>query len=127
MLLPQQPDARGLAREAFFAPFVLVSHDTANDPVFNYANRAALDLFQVTWGEFTQLHSRESAEPESRHERARLLAEVKRKGYCEGYSGIRISKSGERFRIMDVTVWNLLDAEGCYRGQAAVYAKWEYL
>ncbi len=28
------------AQDLFFAPFALVSHDTASDPIFNYANQS---------------------------------------------------------------------------------------
>jgi len=126
-LLPQQLSGVGMAKAAFHAPFVLVSHDASDDPIFTYANKTALQLFEMNWDEFTQLRSRESAEPAKQQERARLLSEVANKGVCEGYSGIRISKNGRRFEIKDVTVWNLVDAAGCYRGQAALYAAWEYL
>ncbi|VAX09698.1 hypothetical protein MNBD_GAMMA26-1162 [hydrothermal vent metagenome] len=127
LLFPHAAGVLETAKVAFSAPFVLVSHNTLEDPVFNYANRAALKLFEMPWSEFTQLRSRESAEPANQQERARLLADVTNKGFCEGYSGIRISKTGKRFWIRDVTVWNLTDDSGCYQGQAAVYANWEYL
>ena len=84
------------ARAVFFAPFVVVSHDTSDDPVFNYANQAALDLFEMTWEEFTALPSRKSAETPDRAERARLLEEVTTKGFIEDYAGVRTSKSGRR-------------------------------
>ena len=115
------------ARAVYVAPFVVVSHDTAADPVFNYANKAALDLFGMTWDEFTSLPSRQSAETPDRAERARLLAEVTSKGFIGNYAGVRISKSGRRFRIVNATVWNLADADGTPRGQAAMFAKWEPL
>ena len=126
-LLPPQQSGLEMAKAAFDAPFALVSHDASDDPIFTYANQAALKLFEMGWDEFTQLRSRESAEPINQQERARLLAGVSNKGFCKGYSGVRISKMGRRFKIKDVTVWNLVDASGCYKGQAAVYADWEYL
>ena len=51
------------AAALFDAAFALVSHNTAADPIFNYANRQALTLFEMSWEEFTQLPSRLSAEP----------------------------------------------------------------
>ena len=118
---------RQAARAVFFAPFAVVSHDSAADPVFNYANKTALDLFGMTWEEFTSLPSRRSAEIPERAERARLLAEVRSKGFIGNYTGVRISKSGRRFRIANATVWNLADEDGTPRGQAAMFAKWEPL
>lgn len=115
------------AKELYHAPFILVSHDTAPDPVFTYGNQAALNLFEMTWQEFTALPSRQSAELPNQAERSRLLEAVSTQGYIEDYAGIRISKGGKRFRIEQVTVWNLVDQAGQYAGQAAVYSHWTYL
>lgn len=118
-------EGQTVAEALFHAPFVLVSHGTEDSPIFNYANQTALDLFAMTWEEFTQLPSLYSAEPMTREERAKLLAEVEAKGFIDNYHGIRIAKNGQRFMIKDVTVWNLVDEEGQYQGQAAHYTQWE--
>ena len=115
------------AREVFHAPCVIVSHDTASDPIFNYANKMALRLFDMTWDEIITLPSRKSAEMPDREERARLLAEVTTHGFIDNYSGVRISKSGQRFLIEQATVWNLVDEDGVYRGQAATFSHWKFL
>ena len=106
---------------------VVVSHGVGPDPIFNYGNQAALDLFEMSWLEFTCLPSRQSAEPPNQAERAELLAQVTRQGYIRHYSGVRIAKGGRRFRIQDVTVWNLVDGQGADYGQAAIYSTWEFL
>ncbi len=116
-----------IAEHIFNAPFALVSHDTQDDPVFNYGNRTALELFELDWDEFTKLHSRKSAEPVDREERARLFKRVTENGYIDDYRGIRISSSGRRFEIRDATVWNVVDEEGIYKGQAAFFDKWKFL
>jgi MEKHLA domain len=116
-----------LAKALFYAPFVIVSHDTAADPVFNYANLKALELFGFSWQEFTQLPSRLSAEPIHQIEREKLLAEVNRKGYIADYKGIRLTKTGRRFLIKNAVVWNLSDSGGCYAGQAARFEQWQFL
>jgi len=115
------------ARALYEAPFVTASHGTEADPVFNYANRAALTLFETTWANFTSMPSRLSAEPVAREERAQLLARVNQHGFIDDYSGIRISTSGRRFRIRRATVWNVVDARGAPGGQAVVFRDWEYL
>ena len=48
-----------------------------------------------------------------------FLRQVAERGYVDDYEGIRISKSGKRFPIADVTVWQLIDVDGTIRGQAA--------
>ena len=115
------------ARALYEAPFVVVSHDTAPDPVFNYANLAAQHLFEMDWNAFVRTPSRLSAGPVHRDERARLLEEVARNGYIDNYEGIRVSKSGRQFRIERAVVWNLTDALGRYAGQAAVFSDWQDL
>jgi len=126
IVAPELDDAEAAAF-VLEAPFAVVSHGTEPDPIFNYANRTALKLFEMDWDEFTAMPSRLSTEPVSREERARLLAEVSRNGFIDSYAGIRISKSGRRFLIENAIVWNLLDDQGICRGQAAMFSDWEYL
>ncbi len=81
----------------------------------------------MSWDELTRTPSRLTAEAPNREERARLLAAVTAHGFIDDYSGIRISKTGRRFRIAQATVWNLLDEHGIYAGQAAMFSRWEFL
>ena len=126
-LMPGVSDPAERARKVFAAPFALVSHGTEADPVLNYGNGAALALWEMSWEELTRTPSRLTTEAPNREERARLLAEVARRGFIDDYSGIRISKTGRRFRISRATVWNLLLADGRPGGQAAMFDRWEYL
>ncbi len=126
-LLPGLFNPPGLAKNVFEAPFVLVSHGTEADPVLNYGNAAALALWEMPWAELTRTPSRLTAEAPNRAERARLLATVTQHGYIDDYSGIRISKTGRRFRITQATVWNLLSETSQTCGQAAMFARWEWL
>ncbi|MFJ4466521.1 MEKHLA domain-containing protein [Streptomyces sp. NPDC089424] len=106
------------------APFGLLAHDTAADPVFVYANRTALRCFAYDWDAFVGLPSRLSAEPAAQEDREALLHQVAVHHYVTGYQGVRISRSGRRFRIRDVTMWDLVDADGTLRGQAALFRSW---
>lgn len=115
------------ARALFEAPFAVVSHGIEEDPVFNYANLKALELFGMKWSEFVLTPSRYSAEPVNREERKRLLDQVNRRGFIDNYRGVRISKQGRRFLIKNAVVWNLLDEQNHYRGQAACFGEWEFL
>ena len=105
----------------FEAPFMLLSHGTEENPILNYGNLRAQALWEMDWETFTNTPSRDTAEPMLQDQRERFLKEVQAKGFVENYHGVRISKTGKRFEIMDVTVWNLLDPEGVIRGQAAVF------
>ena len=109
------------------APFALLSHNTAADPIFTYGNQTALQLFAMDWVTLTQLPSRYSAEPLVREEREYLLQTVTQQGYIADYSGVRIAKNGQRFLIKQAIVWNLRHTDGSYAGQAAYFDHWEYL
>ena len=126
-LLPGLFNPAGLAKNIFHAPFVLVSHGTEADPILNYGNQAALNLWEMSWAELTRTPSRLTAEAPNREERARLLADVTARGFIDDYSGVRISKTGRRFRIAQATVWNLLSETGQPGGQAAMFSRWEFL
>ncbi len=113
------------AEALFHAPFVVLSHDTAPDPILTYGNQAALKLFALTWDALTHMPSRYTAEAPNRAERARLLGEVATRGFIDDYSGVRIARTGQRFLIERATVWNLTDEEGQPCGQAAMFQEWQ--
>ena len=115
------------ARTLFLAEFVVVSHGTQPDPILNYGNRAALDLWEMDVETLLRTPSRLTAEPVHRDERAQLLERTTRDGYVDDYQGIRISATGKRFRIHKAIVWNLIAADGSRAGQAATFADWEWL
>lgn len=123
-LIDAASDSAKALQQLFDAPFAVASHDAQPDPIFNYANNQALQLFGMTWQEITQLPSRYSAEEMDRVERARLLERVTKYGFVDDYSGMRIAKGGTRFTIHNATVWNLLDENGEYCGQAVLIRDW---
>ncbi len=108
----------------YHAPFVVVSHGTESDPVFNYANLTAQQLWHIDWGTFTAMPSRLSAEPERAEDRQRLLDEAATHGFISNYTGIRISSKGQRFKIEQVLLWNLKNNNGGKIGQAALFRNW---
>ena len=116
--------SEALAAYLYDAPFVLLSHTDAADPIFCYANRRAQELFGYEWSEFTRMPSRLSAEPLSLEDRERLLAQARSKGYIDQYKGVRIAKNGSRFRIENVILWNVADDQGNFVGQAAIFSHW---
>jgi PAS domain-containing protein len=106
------------------APFAVLAHDTAPDPVFVYANRTAQACFEYGRDEFITLPSRLSAEAPNREARQLLLDAVARDGFISDYRGMRIAKSGRRFWIEGGTVWQMIDKAGVRRGQAALFTSW---
>lgn len=117
----------GEAEALYRAPGIVLSHNTATDPLFTYANLAAQRLFEMPWQEIVGLPSRYSAEAPVRDERERLLARVAEHGFIDDYQGVRIARSGRRFLIRRATVWNLTDTCGSKIGQAATFSEWQPL
>ena len=115
------------SKTLFESPFVVMSHGTETDPVFKYGNKKTLDLMEISWDEFIKMHSKYTAEPVLQEERQKLLDEVTRNGFIRNYNGIRISKTGKRFKVSNAIVWNVLDEHENYCGQAATFNQWEYL
>lgn len=126
-LLPRPADAEEAAERLFEAPFVVVSHGLGRDPVLNYGNRKALELWEMTWDSFIQTPSRLTAEILSRPERSAMLKKVSEQGFSRDYRGVRVSSSGRRFRIEQAVIWNIVDEEDRLFGQAAAFHRWTYL
>lgn len=115
------------AERLFTNPFVVASHGLQDDPILNYGNQTALDLWEMDWDQFTQTPSRLTAEPINREERARMLEQAQTQGFISDYQGVRISRSGKRFLVERATVWNLHKTDGTPLGQAATFSDWTFL
>ncbi|HEX4144976.1 MAG TPA: MEKHLA domain-containing protein [Pirellulales bacterium] len=126
-LIDRSGDPAAQSERLFEAPFVVLCHGQQADPIFNYANRQALDLWEMDLATILATPSRLTAEPVHREERARLLERTARQGFVDDYQGIRISASGRRFRILRAIVWNVLDVTGRKVGQAATFSRWHDL
>lgn len=111
----------------YHAPFPVLSHNTADDPIFTYGNLAAQRLWEVSWDQITQMPSRLSAELDERATRAAMLASITENGFIDNYHGIRISSSGRRFAIKNAVIWTLTDDQGHKCGQAATFNEIEFL
>lgn len=118
------PPGADVAETLWTSPAVVLAHGIEADPVFFYANRTALDLFELTAQEAIALPSRYSAESVERAERDRLFERVRADGYIDDYAGVRVSRTGKRFHIARATVWTLFDAAGAKHGEAATFAAW---
>ncbi len=125
VLVPNFKDKIDFATQLYHGDFVLVAHGTQADPIFHYANKKALELWEMDWETFTSLPSRFSAEPIAQEDREALLKQAREKGYIDAYEGVRISKNGYRFRIKNTLLWNVYSEDGTYCGQAALFRSWE--
>ena len=106
---------------------VVVSHGMQADPMLNYGNRVALDLWEMTWAQLVNTPSRLTAEPVNRVERERMLEQARARGYIDNYRGVRISGSGKRFLVENALVWNVLNPMGEQIGQAATFSRWTWM
>lgn len=126
-LLERVGDSDYQAHALFQSPFVVVSHGTEEDPLLNYGNQVALELWELTWEGLVKTPSRLTAEPVNRTERELMLEQARTRGYLDTYRGVRISSTGRRFLVENAVVWNVVDAGGQRVGQAATFAQWTWL
>ena len=122
---PLHSDVSG--RGLYEAPFVILSHDTSEDPVLTYGNLLAQTLWEMDWDRLTTLPSRLTAEAAHRDQRAAMFDRMREFGFIEDYSGIRISASCKRFEIRNAVIWTLHDEAGEKVGEAAMFADYSFL
>jgi hypothetical protein len=123
-LLVRSGSIEDQAEALFAAPFVVVSHGAEPDPILNYGNQAALDLWEMEWEQLIHMPSRQTAEPVNQVERAHMLRLVEEQGYYDRYRGVRISATGRRFIVEGAVVWTVMDEQGRRIGQAATFSSW---
>lgn len=126
-LIERTTDAKQQARTLFEASVVVVSHDVSPDPILNYGNQTALDLWELPWEQFIRTPSRLTAEADDQAERERMLMQARAKGYYDGYRGVRISSTGRRFLVERALIWNVIDSAGQPIGQAATFSQWSHV
>lgn len=120
-LLDLPSDEAAHARALFDAPLAVLAHDTRPDPLCIYANDAALTAFELSPADAPAFATSRTVEPTAREERRGALSRAEDVGLLSGYSGVRVSTTGRRFRIRDGQIWTLLDDDGRRVGQAAAF------
>ncbi|WP_090698118.1 MEKHLA domain-containing protein [Nitrosomonas aestuarii] len=126
-LIPREGTPFDQAENLFNSAFVVVSHVIQDDPILNYGNQAALNLWEMNWRQFTKTPSRLTAESVNRLERSRMLSQAKEQGYISDYHGVRISYTGKRFFVDQATIWNIHKPDGNVLGQGATFSTWRFL
>lgn len=126
-LLERVGDPDCQAHKLYRSPFVVVSHGMEEDPLLNYGNQVALELWEVTWEKLITTPSQLTAEPINRAEREWMLEQARTRGYLDTYRGVRITSTGRRFLVENALIWNVVDAKGQRVGQAATFSQWTWL
>jgi len=126
-LLERVGDPAYQAHALFLSPFIVISHGTEEDPIINYGNQVAIELWETTWEDLTRTPSRLTAEPINRAEREWMLEQAKVRGYLDTYQGVRVTSTGRRFLVENAIIWNVVDAAGQRVGQAATFIHWSWL
>ena len=80
-LISREGSTAQQAQVLFAALFVVVSHGTEADPIPNYGNQLALELWEMDWETLTKILFRMTAEPVHRDERALLLKRTTENSY----------------------------------------------
>ena len=126
-LLERVGDPDCQAHKLYRSPFVVVSHGMEEDPLLNYGNQVALELWELTWEKLITTPSQLTAEPINRAEREWMLEQARTSGYLDTYRGVRITSAGRRFLVENALIWNVVDAKGQRVGQAATFSQWTWL
>jgi hypothetical protein len=118
-------DTADLGKSAWEGQFALLTHDP--NAILNYANRFALDLWEMDWETLVRTPSRDTAPEEDRAARAVIMAAVERDGFTRSYTGRRVSRTGKLFLIENATVFTLTDEKGAGFGTGAFFKSVKYL
>jgi hypothetical protein len=126
-LIERAGDLEYQAYRLFQSTVVVVSHGIEEDPLLNYGNRVALELWEMTWEQLIVTPSRLTAEPVNRAERESMLEQARIRGYLDTYRGVRITSTGRRFLVENALIWNVVNGKGQRVGQAAMFSQWTWL
>lgn len=126
-LIPRNGTFFDQAEALFTSSFVVASHEMQEDPVLNYGNQTALELWEMDWQQFTQTPSRLTAEPVNRKERSRMLWQAQTQGYISDYRGVRITRTGKRFLVEQAIIWTIQKPDKTSLGQGATFSAWTFL
>ena len=119
-LFERSGDAAEDARRLFDLPLAVLAHDASPAPLLDWANLAAARAFDATPESLLGRPSADTAPTDAVSDRRALFEVLAGQGFVTGYSGVRISLTGRRFVIDDVTVFEVTGAAGRPAGHAAV-------
>lgn len=101
--------------------FGILSHGIQEDPIYNYGNRASLELFEKTLEDLCQTPSRYSTVAPLMDDRERLIQQIEEVGHGTILDAVRTSTNGKLFVMKTICVWNVYHDNGRRIGLAALY------
>lgn len=120
-----------IAKLIWEAPYGVVSHDIESDPAnpkYDYANKAALELFQASWEELIGQPSSCTIEDMNQNieDRQKLLKRAQEDGSASVHSLWRKGLQGRPVCISNGLLWNIEAPSGSLIGQAIAIHEWEF-
>lgn len=116
---------KSLEHQLYYANIALLATNTNKQ--FIYMNKFSQNLWEISLDKALQMKGKQTARVQDQKQRDILLKEVQKKGFIKNYSGIRISSKGKLFYIKSARVWNLIDKQKNFKGQAACFKQFDYI
>ena len=110
-----------LGEEIFFGEFYLLTHDGTDEALLNYANKCALDAFEMNWEQFQGMPSSHTARAENQKEREKMMRRVREEGFVTGYEGLRVTRNNREFWIRNGIIWQISAPDDANYGVAAYF------
>jgi MEKHLA domain len=101
--------------------FGILSHGMQDDPIYNYGNCAALELFDQTLETLCQTPSRYSTVESLMEDREQLIRKINDVGYGTILNAVRTTPKGKLFVIQKIWIWHVYHDNGRRIGLAALY------
>jgi MEKHLA domain len=101
--------------------FGILSHGIQEDPIYNYGNCAALQLFEQTLETLCQTPSRYSTVESLMEDRQQLIQNIRQMGYGTITNAVRTTSRGKLFVIPTIWIWHVYHDDGRRIGLAALY------
>ena len=114
----ETPEAVAAALAAASVP--VLAHGLEPEPILHYVNPACARRFATTPDALLGLPSSATTLPDDRPQRTAAFEMVRRRGWVDDYSGIRVDRNSRRFEIVQGTIWEVRDDAGVRVGDAAV-------
>ncbi len=115
------------SQELFIMNAPVLAHDISNDPLFIYANSAALNLWKLSWSEMIGMPSRLSAPADQVEDRLLHIKKAFTEDFLQLNGTVRVDRLGRKFFIKNVRIWTIFNNQGSVSGQAATFSSWWFI
>lgn len=111
-------DSVDLSLKLYHAPFLVFSIDSLETPKYNYLNYRAQQTFEINRQNLNDFYLKDSVPEQLHNNLLGFTKHICETGKFANYNGVRMSKSGNQFRLNNAYVWSLLASDGTYKGVA---------